>query len=115
MRNAGLGRRGERREARGERREARDERRETKVMMTMIGQRRHELAVHHRRLHTVLLVSGPRIPLLHSALVCCWFPVPGFLFRIPHRGESPNSSLTHADRCSWTATLQSPNPVSAAG
>src|ERR1035437_9504912 len=96
MRNAGLGRRGERREARGERREARDERRETKVMMTMIGQRRHELAVHHRRLHTVLLVSGPRIPLLHSALVCCWFPAPGFLDRKSTRLNSSHANISYA-------------------
>src|ERR1035437_9287046 len=103
MGNAGLGGRG----GRGG----------TKVRMTMIGRRGHELAAHHRRLHTVLLVSGPRIPLLHSALVCCWFSVPAFLSCILHRVESPNSSLfSHtADRCSWTATLQSPNPVSAAG
>src|ERR1035437_7585313 len=89
----------------------REKMREARVRMTMVGRGRHELAAHHRRLHTVLLVSGPRIPLLHSASVCCWCPVPAFLSCILHRVESPNSSLfSHtADRCSWTATIQSPN------
>src|ERR1035437_756768 len=45
----------------------REKMREARVRMTMVGRGRHELAAHHRRLHTVLLVSGPRIPLLHSA------------------------------------------------